>query len=108
MTKQEIKEKVIEIKTDARKINNVEDIIKSMKKTMLDIEDPITQKALFVGFVDLLDKAYDDIDMIWVQAYNLQKALEEDIKAEAEARTIDNDEPVTEDDLPFDGKEDKE
>ena len=101
MTKQEIREKVIEIKTDARKIDNVEDIIKSMKKTLLDIDDPIAQKALFVGFVDLLDKAYDGIDMIWVQAYNLQKALEEDIKAEEEARTIDTDEEVTEDDLAF-------
>ena len=101
MTKQEIRKKVIEIKTDARKIDNVEDIIKSMKNTLLDIDDPIAQKALFVGFVDLLDKAYDGIDMIWVQAYNLQKALEEDIKAEAEASTIDTDEEVTEDDLAF-------
>ena len=39
--------------------------------------------------------------MIWVKAYDLQKTLEKDIKAEEEARTIDTDEEVTEDDLAF-------
>ena len=105
MTKQEILEKVVEIKTDARKIDNVEDIIKSMKTTLLDIDAPIAQKALFVGFVYLLDKAYDDIQFVWLHLYQLRKAINDDMLAE---RTIDADPEVTADDLPFDGKEEKE
>ena len=105
MIKQEILEKVVEIKMEAHDIDKVEDITKAMKKAFLNNDDPLAQKALLIGFADMLDKAYNDIDMIWVKAYDLQKTLEKDIKAEAEARTIDNDEPVTEDDLPFDGKE---
>jgi hypothetical protein len=108
MTKQEILGKVVEIKMEAHEIDKVEDITKAMKKAFLNNDDPLTQKALLIGFANMLDKAYDNIDMIWVKAYDLQKTLEKDIKAEEKARTIDNDEPVTEDDLPFDGEEGKE
>lgn len=101
MTKQEILEKVVEIKMEAHEIDKVEDITKAMKKAFLNNDDPLTQKALMIGFTNMLDKAYDDIDMIWVKAYDLQKTLEKDIKAEEEARTIDTDEEVTEDDLAF-------
>ena len=101
MTKQEILEKVVEIKMEAHEIDKVEDITKAMKKAFLNNDDPLTQKALLIGFADMLDKAYDDIDMIWVKAYDLQKTLEKDIKAEEETRTIDTDEEVTEDDLAF-------
>ena len=108
MTKQEILEKVVEIKMEAHEIDKVEDITKAMKKAFLNNDDPLTQKALLIGFADMLDKAYDDIDMIWVKAYDLQKTLEKDIKAEEESRTIDADPEVTADDLPFDGKDEKE
>ena len=101
MTKQEILEKVVEIKMEAHEIDKVEDITKAMKKAFLNNDDPLAQKALMIGFANMLDKAYDDIDMIWVKAYDLQKTLEKDIKAEEETRTIDTDEEVTEDDLAF-------
>lgn len=61
--------------------------------------------ALQLGYVDLLDKAYDDIQFVWLHLYQLRKAINDDMLAE---RTIDADPEVTADDLPFDGKEEKE
>lgn len=88
MTKQEIREKLSEIKDEAIKIDHIEDICTSMRRSFSSINDPIAQKALFVGFADVLGKEYDKIKYIWLHVYNLYKAMEEDIEAE---RTIDND-----------------
>ena len=106
MNTAKIIEKINRIEDEAIKISRINDIIEDMGKTLKDMRfSPTARHALQLGYVDLLDKAYDDIQFVWLHLYQLRKAINDDMLAE---RTIDADPEVTADDLPFDGKEEKE
>ena len=105
MNTAKIIEEINRIEDEAIKISRVNDIIEDMRRTLKDGRyTPTARHALQLGYVELIDKAYDDIQFVWLHMYQLRKKLNDDMVTER----IDKDPEVTADDLPFDGKEEKE
>ena len=68
--------------------------------------DVVTMQVYMRGVASYLREIKEKNTSVWNKLYNLKNSLEKE--QDAEEPTIDNDDPVTEDDLPFDWKEDKE
>jgi hypothetical protein len=91
---------------EAIKIDTVKSIVEDMDKTMNrdDLSDT-ARDALVIGYSGMLHKAYSKIQFVWLHLYELRAVVDEldDLEAALpkEVPTIDKDEEVTEDDLPF-------
>lgn len=77
MTKEEIRNKITDIMDEAIKIDNIDTIIKEMKRSMerYDLSDT-ERDALAIGYAELLKRAHADMKYIWLHLYDLRKTVE--------------------------------
>jgi uncharacterized protein (UPF0128 family) len=89
MNKREIREKLRNVMDDALKINNVSQISEDMLTETKHAHSEMAFEALMCGYAKMLTKAHNDIRYIWLHLYDIDKALEEDIRLESEAPAND-------------------
>ena len=105
MDNKTILEQVSLIEDEAYNFKLIESVAK-ITDSMSHCSDVVTMQIYLRGLASYLREIKEKNTSVWDKLYRLTKTMEEELKAEEP--TIDNDEPVTEDDLPFDGKEEKE
>lgn len=89
MNKREIREKLRNVMDDALKINNISQISEDMLTETKHAHSEMAFEALMCGYAKMLAKAHNDIRYIWLHLYDIDKALEEDIRLESEASAND-------------------
>ena len=96
----ERKNKILRAMADKlSQVSDVANLLKESKQFSNENKDLI---------IDLVAERLRNLTLGWSDAYFESTYTLPEAEQDAEEPTIDNDEPVTEDDLPFDGKEDKE
>lgn len=105
MDNKTILEQVSIIEDEAYNFKPIESVAK-ITDSMSHCSDVVTMQIYLRGLASYLREIKEKNTSVWDKLYRLTKTMEEELKAEES--TIDNDEPVTEDDLPFDGEEGKE
>ena len=89
MNKREIREKLRNVMDDALKINNISQISEDMLTETKHAHSEMAFEALMCGYAKMLAKAHNDIRYIWLHLYDIDKALEEDIRLESEVPAND-------------------
>ena len=75
---------------EAIKIDRIDRIVNDMENTVNnDRLGDITKEAACIGYCEMLRKTYKEIQFIWLHLYDIDKALEEDIRLESEAPAND-------------------
>ena len=105
MDNKTILEQVSIIEDEAYNFKPIESVAK-ITDSMSHCSDVVTMQIYMRGLASYLREIKEKNTSVWDKLYRLTKTLEKE--QDAEEPTIDTDEPVTEDDLPFDGKEEKE
>lgn len=105
MDNKTILEQVSLIEGEAYNFKPIESVAK-LTDSMSHCSDVVTMQIYMRGLASYLREIKEKNTSVWDKLYRLTKIMGKE--QDTEDPTIDNDEPVTEDDLPFDGKEGKE
>ena len=85
MTKEEAKTKITKIMDEAIKIDNIDTIIKDMKRTLGRKDLTETERdALMIGYAELLNRVHADLKYIWLHLYDFRKDVETDTEEDTD------------------------